>query len=631
MGVLAPGVVVGGCRIEGVVGKGGMGVVYLARELELERDVALKVISPELTEDALARGRFLAEARAAAAVEHPNVVPVHAVGTDDDRAYLVMRFIRGDDLRTLVRRDGLLSPLRAAAVAEQLGDALDAIHRAGYVHRDVKPANVLIDDDGRVYLSDFGLAKAALATHGPTSEDHWVGTLDYVAPEQIRGELVDARTDVYALGGVLHFMLTGLPPFERAGEEAKLWAHLHEPPPRPSTLAAVPAGFDAVVAGAMAKDPADRHASAGELGRMALAVARGEPVASPTVTARRPLHAAGRRWRGAAALGAAAAAGALAVAMLASDPRPVEQTENPGEEPADTMTPTPTPTATRAPVLTKVKTYQRGRGDADGIALAAGGVWVVSDDRTRPFWFDSARRASRKAPRLGRGAVSIAADGDAVWIALKPQRLVVGLDARTGEIRREIPTALPPIRVAAGSSGVWIATRDGPTAPVTLLHHTRDGSVPLGPRVIENGVADMVHGGGALWLAVAQTRGLWRFDEDGGELVDYLPVRDTSELAYGAGALWAVSGGDTLTRYTVAVGTFATRRLPSRPGELAVTDGVVIVTLQNEPHLLVFDARRLQRAGERVRVPRSPSTVAARGRDVWVAGLSEDRLTHLRR
>jgi hypothetical protein len=282
-------------------------------------------------------------------------------------------------------------------------------------------------------------------------------------------------------------------------------------------------------------------------------------------------------------------------------------------------------------VLSKVKTYERAPGDPDGIALAAGGVWVISDDRTRPFWFDSARRASRTAPTLGRGAVSIAADRDAVWIALKPQRLVVGLDARTGEVTREISTTLPPIRVAAGSSGVWIATQDGPTAPVTLLHHTRDGSVPLRERIIENGVADMVHGGGALWLAVARTRGLRRLDEDGGELVDYLPVSDTSELAYGAGALWAVSGGDTLTRYVVAAGTFATRRLPSRPGELAVTDGVVIVTLQNEPHVLVFDAGRPQRAGERVRVPWSPSTVAARGRDVWVAGLSEDKLTHLKR
>src|SRR5215204_2268755 len=261
---LAPGAVLGGCRIEGTVRRRGMGVVYLARQLELERDVALKVISPDLTADPLAPGRFLAEARAAAAVEHPNVVPVHAVGTEHDRAYLVMRFIHGDDLRTLVRRDGPLAPLRAAAIAEQLGDALDAIHRAGYVHRDVKPPNVLIDDEGHVYLSDFGLAKAALATRGPTSEDHWVGTLDYVAPEQIRGGPVDGRTDVYALGGVLHFMLTGLPPFEREGDEAKLWAHLHDPPPRPSDVAGVPPGFDAVVARAMAKDPVDRHASAGE-------------------------------------------------------------------------------------------------------------------------------------------------------------------------------------------------------------------------------------------------------------------------------------------------------------------------------------------------------------------------------
>ena len=133
MSVLAPGAVVGGCRIEGVVGRGGMGVVYLARQLELERDVALKVISSELTEDPVARGRFLAEARAAAAVEHPNVVPVHAVGTEDELTYLVMRLIRGDDLRAVVRRDGPLDPSRAAAIAERIGDALDAIHRAGYV------------------------------------------------------------------------------------------------------------------------------------------------------------------------------------------------------------------------------------------------------------------------------------------------------------------------------------------------------------------------------------------------------------------------------------------------------------------------------------------------------------------
>ena len=276
---------------------------------ELERDVALKVISPELTEDPVARGRFLAEARAAAAVEHPNVVPVHAVGTDDDLAYLVMRLIRGDDLRTVVRRDGPLDPERAAAIAERIGDALDAIHRAGYVHRDVKPPNVLIDDDGHVYLSDFGLAKAALATKGPTTADHWVGTLDYVAPEQIRGGTVDARTDVYALGGVLNFMLTGLPPFVRDGDEAKLWAHLHDPPPRPSATPGVPLGFDVIVARALAKEPVDRYGSAGELGRDALAAARGDDPTAVTVIASRPprpaqAHAQARlAWRGRAGCG----------------------------------------------------------------------------------------------------------------------------------------------------------------------------------------------------------------------------------------------------------------------------------------------------------------------------------------
>ncbi|MET0816626.1 MAG: serine/threonine-protein kinase, partial [Solirubrobacteraceae bacterium] len=359
MSVLAPGAVVGGCRIEGVVGRGGMGVVYLARQLELERDVALKLISSELTEDPVARGRFLAEARAAAAVEHPNVVPVHAVGTEDELTYLVMRLIRGDDLRAVVRRDGPLDPSRAAAIIERIGDALDAIHRAGYVHRDVKPPNVLIDDDGHVYLSDFGLAKAALASQGPTTADHWVGTLDYVAPEQIRGAAVDARTDVYALGGVLHFMLTGLPPFVREGDEAKLWAHLHDPPPRPSSTPGVPHGFDVIVARALAKEPADRYASAGELGRDALAAARGDDPTAVTVIASRPSKPAKakstgtRRWRGLAGLAAAAVLGAVAALLLTADPE--------GSPSKGKATPTPTrtpPDPTPEPALTVVDTNE---------------------------------------------------------------------------------------------------------------------------------------------------------------------------------------------------------------------------------------------------------------------------------
>src|SRR3954454_1089718 len=163
MGPLAPGIVFAGHRIESLVGRGGMGVVYRARELDLDRAVALKVIAPELLEAPAIRARFVREARAAASIEHPNVIPVHAAGERDGVAYLVMRFVEGDDLRTLVRRDGPPSPGRVAGVVGDIGEALDAIHRAGLVHRDVKPANVLVDRRGHVYLSDFGLAKQVLS------------------------------------------------------------------------------------------------------------------------------------------------------------------------------------------------------------------------------------------------------------------------------------------------------------------------------------------------------------------------------------------------------------------------------------------------------------------------------------
>ncbi|HEY6886300.1 MAG TPA: serine/threonine-protein kinase, partial [Solirubrobacter sp.] len=270
MALLAPGAVVAGYRIESVVGRGGMGVVYRARELELDRVIALKVIAPELLEDAGVRARFLKEARAAASIEHPNVIPVHAAGERDGVAFFAMRLIDGDDLRALVRHEGPLGAGRAVELLGRAAAGLDAIHRAGYVHRDVKPANVLVDGDGHVYVTDFGLAKQTLSTGAETASGRWVGTLDYVAPEQIRGERVDARADVYALGGVLAFILTGRVPYERDADEAKLWAQLSDPPPVPSQLRPeLPRALDAVIARAMAKRAEDRYPSAGDLGRVA--------------------------------------------------------------------------------------------------------------------------------------------------------------------------------------------------------------------------------------------------------------------------------------------------------------------------------------------------------------------------
>jgi serine/threonine protein kinase len=274
MGELAPGTVFAGHRIEALAGHGGMGVVYRATHLALDRTVALKVVAPALIEDAPTRQRFLRESKLAASIDHPNVIPVYYTGEEDGIAYIAMRFVQGQDLRTLVRKEGGLGPARAARIVAQVAAALDAAHAAGLVHRDVKPANALLAPGDHVYLSDFGLSKHTLSVGGETRSGHWVGTLDYVAPEQIRGERLDARADVYALGCVLYFALTGTAPFPRDGDEAKLWAHLTEPPPRASDrVEGLPRGLDDVIARAMAKRPADRYPSAGDLGRAALAAA----------------------------------------------------------------------------------------------------------------------------------------------------------------------------------------------------------------------------------------------------------------------------------------------------------------------------------------------------------------------
>jgi uncharacterized RDD family membrane protein YckC len=283
---LAPGRVVAGYRIEGVAGRGGMGVVYRATQLALDRTVALKLIAPEIAGDEGFRERFKRESRIAASIEHPNVIPVHEAGEADGLLFISMRFVDGTDLRELIRGAGALAPARVAAIVGQVAQALDAAHERGLVHRDVKPGNVLIADRGggeHVYLTDFGLTKRSASDSALTGTGQWVGTLDYVAPEQIEGRRVDGRTDVYALGCVLFEALTGAVPFERDTEVSKLWAHISEPPPSPSARRpGVPPAFDAVVVKAMAKDPDGRFASAGELAAAAHAAASGHPAPAAT-------------------------------------------------------------------------------------------------------------------------------------------------------------------------------------------------------------------------------------------------------------------------------------------------------------------------------------------------------------
>jgi hypothetical protein len=278
MAELEPGMQIAGCRIEAVAGRGGMGVIYRATEVHLGRPVAVKLITAERAADEAFRTRFERESRLTASIDHPNVIPVYAAGEEEGVLYLVMRYVAGTDLRSLLKREGRLPPERAAEVVGQVAAGLDAAHAAGLVHRDVKPANVLIADGGHVYLSDFGIVRAVDAETRLTDSGEWVGSVDFMAPEHLQGRPTDARTDVYSLGCLLYTALTGASPFRRDTAAATITAHLHERPPRPSKTPGVPEPFDRVIARALAKDPAERYPSAGDLARAAAAAARGEHV-----------------------------------------------------------------------------------------------------------------------------------------------------------------------------------------------------------------------------------------------------------------------------------------------------------------------------------------------------------------
>jgi len=276
---LSPGDEFAGYRIERALGRGGMGVLYLAVEPGLERHVALKLIAPEAAADEVFARRFAEESRIAASIEHPNVVPIYAAGEEDGIPFIAMRYVAGSDLGRRLAREGRLDTATATGLIAQVGNGLDAIHAAGLIHRDVKPANVLLSGVGgedHAYITDFGVARNVATESGLTQTGRFVGTLDYVAPEQISGADIDARADVYALGCLLFKLLTGEIPYPRDGEAARLYAHLNDPPPAPSLRAtAVPMALDDVVIRAMSKQPEDRFPSAGDLGRAAVAALSG--------------------------------------------------------------------------------------------------------------------------------------------------------------------------------------------------------------------------------------------------------------------------------------------------------------------------------------------------------------------
>jgi serine/threonine protein kinase len=258
------GTELGGYRLGEPLGSGGTSVVYRAEHVRLGRQAALKLLAAGVGKTDF-RDRFLRESQVAAALDHPSIVPVYDAGeADDGLLYIAMACIEGSDLKTLLASEGKLPLRRALRIVGQIGSALDAAHARGLVHRDVKPANILVGDGDRAYLSDFGVAKE-LTSNGTTRTGSFVGTIDYSAPEQIEGRTVDGRTDVYALACVLYECLTGAPPFDKPSEVAVLNAHLHSPPPKLSRAAPeLPPALEAVIEKALAKSPLDRYPTCGE-------------------------------------------------------------------------------------------------------------------------------------------------------------------------------------------------------------------------------------------------------------------------------------------------------------------------------------------------------------------------------
>ena len=273
----APGTEIAGYRIESLIGRGGMAVVYRAEDLRLGRKVALKLLTPQLVDNEQFRQRFIKESRLAASLDHPNIVPIYEAGEAEGQLFIAMRYVIGDDLKGLLAKEGGQLPGdRTLRLFSQIGDALDSAHQAGLVHRDVKPGNILVaggrehthhGSGDHVYLTDFGLTKrTSELSGGLTGTGHFLGTVDYVAPEQIQGRPVGPGTDIYALGCVLYECLTGHLPFRRDDDAALLWAHLVEaPPPVTGIRPDLPGAVNDVIARAMAKDPADRYATSEEL------------------------------------------------------------------------------------------------------------------------------------------------------------------------------------------------------------------------------------------------------------------------------------------------------------------------------------------------------------------------------
>jgi YVTN family beta-propeller protein len=670
------GTVLGAYRIDGVAGQGGMGVVYRATQLGLDRLVALKVIAAEFAGNVDFRNRFKSEAQLAASIDHPNVVPIYETGEADGVLYLAMRYVEGTDLRSLVDESQGLAAERAVRIIWQVAGALDAAHRRGLVHRDVKPPNVLIAPEGEehAYLTDFGLTKHAAASGGFTRTGVFVGTPDFAAPEQIRGEHADARADVYALGAVLFHALTGRTPFPRDSELAKMYAHLNDPAPAASPLApGVPAALDGVIGTAMAKDPDERFQSAGDMARAAWAALQGQ--IAP------------------AQVGSVATGEAAQQEPMARD-TPAPRTPPPGSTAGNTPPPAPPPSRAAAAPSGPAGWPRRRRimllvalpcllvlalGTA---ALGAAGVLGGDDDPREPAPTATAKATATPTPdgpaevvatvQVGDGPDGISADGKNVFVTHAREGTIGRIDAdQDAMVGDPVPVGNSPDQVAGAKGTLWVVDADGneltrlesdpalqatATIPIgndaqgislgpqlvwvantgddTVQRIDRAQAVPVGDPI---GVGDHpigIHVGSEVWVTNFRDGTLSRIDVATAQVEgDPLPTgRGARGVTEGFGAVWVSNfHDDTVVRVdpdtlevekTIAVG--------DEPKELITKFGSVWVVNSGSNSVTRIDPRTNRVSGAPIPVGRNPIGIAATKGALWVTNHSDDTVTAIK-
>ena len=639
------GTVLGGYRIDGVAGQGGMGVVYRATQLGLDRPVALKVIATEFAENLDFRNRFKSEAQLAASIDHPNVVPIFETGESEGTLYLAMRYVEGTDLRTLVESNGGLDAERAVRIIWQVGAALDAAHRRGLVHRDVKPPNVLIAHEGEehAYLTDFGLTKhaAAASAAGFTRTGHFVGTPDFAAPEQIRGEQADARADVYALGALLFHALTGRVPFPRDSELAKMYAHLNDPAPAATPLArpGTPAGLDLVIGTAMAKDPAERYESAGDLARAAWAALQGDVMPTPM---------------GSVATGLAAEQAAPAPdtpAPRTPPPASISQASSNGTAGA----PAPLSSA-GAPAKPKAAggpaSWPKGRRIALLVALplllvaalgvAALGALGGDDDKqdgaataqppaetTQPP-AEQAQARVVNTIEVGDGPDGITADGKRIFVSHAKDGTLREIDADLDQVVGEpVNVGKNPDQIAAGKGTLWVV--DASSKELQRLQ-SEPALQPTARIPIGKDAQGISLGVQLAWVANTGDDTVQRVDRAQAQTVgDPIGVGDHPIGIHVGSKVWVTNFRDgTLSKIDIATAQVEGAPLPTGSGTRGVTEGFGGVWVSNlhDNTVTRVDPETFEVVAQ-IPVGKEPKELVAALGSVWVVNSRSNTVTRI--